>query len=223
MIMKRKLKKLLPVMATVLFLITLGCSKDKDDDGFEGGSESVIEVKISNLDNYSKKIDYVDAQIFEYYNDAYIPVGSAPFVNGSFRVELSSEIDESYLESVKRNMPAGITFSNPNAKITVLELFGRNKNDAHFSASFSCQTYNPMSNTPDSGAAATYIYSDSDVKITGTTTEYDAKSDLTAISEYNLSLKRGWNIVYGQYEHKGTSYKNTISNKVPNGLKWWAL
>ncbi|MDR2231602.1 MAG: hypothetical protein LBE56_00600 [Tannerella sp.] len=222
----KKLKLLLP--ATVLSLSFLaGSCSDDNAPGIEtnkDGTISVIEGKIFNELDESVEIKTVGGCLWDDWDNIYV-VSMAPFENGGFRMELPPEVtDESYLEllyPVFAEIPE-IKFSDTKVKYRELEIFANRGSEIEMGAyDVYLQTVDPaLSKVPDKGAYCIFTYVDRDVTITGKVTS-ESELDPLAVSEIDLSLKKGWNAVYSEFDYTSKPARTKSSTKAPSGLKWW--
>jgi hypothetical protein len=162
-----------------LFTVVALCSCNKDEDD-ENGNVQVPDntfIAVENGASYNGKIDVVKAEIYTENNGDYITLASAPYENGGFTIDLPESVNVQYLESMD-NIPQGLTVSNPNAKIGMVDL------NAYKSDTVTGQFYYGI--THWEGIIA---YFDSDLSITGSYTLTDKKV-------YNVHGKKGWNMVY---------------------------
>ncbi|MDR1454336.1 MAG: hypothetical protein LBJ01_01675 [Tannerella sp.] len=243
--MNTKLKKLWMLPAVVLWMAVAGCGDDgpggsgtdknstdsesgTDDEngtGDENGTDSedgtvfVIEARADDWDN-AFPLGYVEAQFHKDDDDYYLIAGSR-FENGAFRLEFSSMVDERFLYPIMgAGAPPWLKVSNPDAKVREVEFFGLNEKGGYRVAILKYTTFDTHDHDFESGSDGYFLYADSAVTLIGSTSEFDAEYGITAEYEYNVSLKKGWNVVYQHIEIEGMTIKLTLSNKNPGGLKW---
>jgi hypothetical protein len=113
------------------------------------------------------------------------------------------------------DMPEGITVSDSQAKGCGIELKGFKSNQVVGAFQYT------LTNDTDAGNEGAYVYVDKNVTITGSYSEIFWEATVKEV--YDLSLKKGWNIVYVQTTASETDLSATmkISNEKITGLKWF--
>ena len=200
-------------LTTVVFN---SCDKDDDNDG------NASKITATNVINGSTNIKTVKALIYwesgenDYGKDA---ITQAPYLNNGFTLELPATLGAKYLETLDADDLEGITVSDRNFKSGFLDdLRGYNENDEEI-GDFYLEEENE-----DSEHDAVWLYVDRDVTIKGETKYIDEEYDEEYIEKYDLTLKKGWNIVYGSdtesYENGRDVYSYTMSSKKPSGVNY---
>lgn len=199
-------------------------SCDKDDDN-DGGTNGVNASKISatNVINGSTKIITVKALADwksgdnVYRSDA---ITQAPYQNNGFTLELPATVGDKYLVTTNdADYLKEISVSDKNSKFYFLyDLSGYNVDDDEIGY-FSLEAEND-----DIYHNTSWVYVDRDVTLKGESKEIDEEYDEESIEKYDLTLKKGWNIVY---ESDTESFKNginvdsyTISSNKPSGVNY---
>jgi hypothetical protein len=153
-----------------------------------------------------------------------IVLATGTYSNGGFRINLPATVDEKYLEPSIENLLEftssflteyyGMKVSDSNAKYSWVSIYGYDKSDNHV-ASFSYEVeYKDIAEI-----TGHYIYVDRDVTITGLHKGIYGYSTSTT---FNLSLKKGWNIMYAKYSRASdTEGDEEWTNDAPSGIKWW--
>ena len=191
------------------------CERDDDNDGGTNGK-----ITATNVINGSTQIKTVKALAYwesgenDYGSDA---IAQAPYQNNGFTLELPATLGAKYLETPDADDLEGITVSDKNFKSAFLDdLSGYNENDEEI-GSFYLEEVNE-----DSEHYTSWIYVDRDVTIKGENNEVDEEYDV--VNKYDLTLKKGWNLVYDSYTE---SYKNgqhvyssTMTSKKPSGVNY---
>ena len=195
-------------------------SCDKDDDN-NGGGNTTSKITATNVINGSTQIKTVKALVYwesrdEDGNDA---IAQGPYQNNGFTLELPATLGAKYLETLDADDLEGITVSDRNFKSGFLDdLRGYNENDEEI-GDFYLEEENE-----DSEHDAVWLYVDRDVTIKGETKYIDEEYDEEYIEKYDLTLKKGWNIVYGSdtesYENGRDVYSYTMSSKKPSGVNY---
>ena len=193
------------------------CDKDDDNDGGTNASK----ITATNVINGSTQIKTVKALVYwesgdEYGNDA---IAQGPYQNNGFTLELPATLGAKYLETLDADDLEGITVSDRNFKSGFLDdLRGYNENDEEI-GHFYLEEEND-----DSEHYTSWIYVDRDVTIKGENNEIDEEYDEEYIDKYDLTLKKGWNIVYGSdtesYENGRDVYSSTFTSKKPSGVSY---
>jgi len=225
--MKIKRFYLFCIVFTCFGIVLTSCSK-KDDGSDILGSSSVttINAKVENGSSYS--FDNVKAVMY-FDNSGEFVVGESKYSNGEFNIELPETVDKAYLYQIVESEFAGLTISDKTALGNGITI------EAYESGSYEGDFYyGSVSQNGLITSVGGYIYVDRDVNITGSTTETDYDSynfPIPMTISANVTLKRGWNIVYMtksvslKLDGSGnaTSGSGTISytSKEQGGLKWY--
>jgi hypothetical protein len=154
------------------------CDKDKGNDDDNSGL-ALGRIEVENGNSYNGEIDTVKVVIEIEIEDGVV-VYSAPYTNGGFTLNLPESVDNKYLEKIGEEMSGGFNVSNANVKGCAAILA------AYKSGSVVGSFYHGTKIFP--GAL---MYVDDALTVTGSQDEGEGM----AIT-YNLSLKKGWNMVY---------------------------
>jgi len=180
-------------LTTVVFN---SCDKDDDNDG-----DTALKITATNVINGSTNIKTVKAKIYwesgenDYDEDA---IAQAPYLNNGFTLELPTTLEAKYLETMDLE---GIAVSDKNFKSYFLyDLRGYNEDDDEIGY-FYLEEENG-----DNFYYTSWIYSDRDVTMEG---ENDGE-------KYNVTLKKGWNVVYDSYTDDGFS----LTSQKPSGVNY---
>jgi len=184
-------------LTTVVFN---SCDKDDDNDGDTNGGNA-LKITATNVINGSTNIKTVKAKIYwesgenDYDEDA---IAQAPYLNNGFTLELPTTLEAKYLETMDLE---GIAVSDKNFKSYFLyDLRGYNEDDDEIGY-FYLEEENG-----DNFYYTSWIYSDRDVTMEG---ENDGE-------KYNVTLKKGWNVVYDSYTDDGFS----LTSQKPSGVNY---
>lgn len=176
------------------------CDKDDDNDGDTNGGNA-LKITATNVINGSTNIKTVKAKIYwesgenDYDEDA---IAQAPYLNNGFTLELPTTLEAKYLETMDLE---GIAVSDKNFKSYFLyDLRGYNEDDDEIGY-FYLEEENG-----DNFYYTSWIYSDRDVTMEG---ENDGE-------KYNVTLKKGWNVVYDSYTDDGFS----LTSQKPSGVNY---
>lgn len=187
-------------LTTVVFN---SCDKDDDNDGDTNGGNA-SKITATNVFNGSTNIKTVKALIYwesgenDYGKDA---ITQAPYLNNGFTLELPTTLEAKYLETFDADDLEGIAVSDKNFKSCFLEdLRGYNEDDDEIGY-FYLEEENG-----DNDYYTSWIYSDRDVTIKG---EDDGE-------KYNVTLKKGWNVVYDSYIDDSYSF----TSQKPSGVNY---
>ena len=218
--MKKYFLSNLIIAALIISAAFVSCNKD-DDDG--GNTATSITAKIDNASEFSdvKKVKIM-AEYYENNTWKEYALAEADFKDGGFTINLPATVDAKYLEPYdEEEMPQEINVSNTNAKtLWIWSVKGFNSADEQI-ARFWCGKEDSNSDT-----SMNWLYTDSDVNISGTNTSTEEEDDVvyefTVI--YSLVLKKGWNVVYDTYSQtkQGNKYieKYEAKSSAVSGLKW---
>ncbi len=180
------------------------CKKDDDGPGTSSIEDNKITatVSASNVDNVKALVDVSGDNMGNLTGTS---VANSSFSNG-FTLTLPATVDAKYLEEFDDDdFPSGISVSDKSAKTGEIVIVGYDKAGAQLG------TFWYASNTWDAG----FIYADKNVTITGSGTDKYGDTEV-----YNVSLVKGWNIIYGTETEKNDVSTYTYTTSDPGGLKW---
>ena len=183
----------------------------------------------------------LDARSFQNTTAHPIAGVSAPFINGGFELLLPPTIDRNLVElrpiteEWAEILEASFEISNKDALGYFIDYILVKQGDIDFAAlvrAGEMTTYLPESDYADFGIQAlifqyqalAFQYVDSDVTITGVSTEYSDGFEITHFVD--LDFRRGWNIVYvtvigNELEYRISSHITTHDIEAVNvELKW---
>lgn len=193
-------------LTTVVFN---SCDKDDDNDGDTNGGNA-SKITATNVFNGSTNIKTVKALIYwesgenDYGKDA---ITQAPYLNNGFTLELPTTLGAKYLETIDADDLEGIAVSDKNFKSCFLDdLRGYNEDDDEIGY-FYLEEENG-----DNFYYTSWFYSDRDVTIKGEYKEIDEEY----INNYDLTLKKGWNVVYDSY----TDDSYSLTSQKPSGVNY---
>jgi hypothetical protein len=201
----------LAAFACAVFLFT-GCNKD--DNGLDSTDITAIDAKVENGNNYNSKVEvvkamvWVDAASSDSGSGVDHEIASGDYTKGGFALDLPKTVDDNYLSLIKTDdMPDGITISDSDVK----------GNSVSFSAYKSGDEVGYFDYiSQDSTTYAGFIYVDRKVTIkgSGTDTKYGYKY------KYDVSLIKGWNIMYMKETEVNNVYTEEATSKAPSAMKW---
>ncbi|MDR2070285.1 MAG: hypothetical protein LBP81_02560 [Treponema sp.] len=210
----------------------LGCV-----NGSEPGEETTIDIPVTSVQVYlwSKGSEtpspYTgDGEVIYYSydgrkNKGLVYGGAGTITNGKLTLKLPAAVEDQYLEPIGETFDASldkgsITVSPGDAKVFSVYGFDIIKNEESAYRLY----YEKYDDVSEDYIA--YIYSSTEVTVTGSVTEIEDKGTQYAWTRtYNLKLKKGWNAVYlHEYwdEDDNTSGDaiTTDGSGIPSGLKW---
>jgi hypothetical protein len=209
------MKKIIMTMAAFICAVTVftGCNKDDDDSG--SSSITSISATVESGSSYNSSIETVKAMVD--VDDVYSAIASGKYNNGGFSINLPQTVDDQYLEKMTTDMPDGIKVSDSQAKGCGIELKGYKSDQEVGTFQYT------LTNDTDAGNEGAYVYVDKNTTISGSYSE--TLWGVTIKAVYDLSLKKGWNIVYMQTTASATDLSATmkISNEKITGLKWFFI
>ena len=204
-------------------IIITGCSKNDSTD--DNSSIKVINATVENGSDYNSKIDAVKGLLNSTmgYNsetdsisvDGY-EVESANFKSGGFTLDLPETVDTKNLQKIHNNeIPNGVSMSDTSVYGNFLSIM------AYKSGSLIGEFYYGTEDTTSLLNYALYLYVDRKVTITGTGSKQDDYGTTTNLT-YNVSLKKGWNIMYEteNISDSGESTTVEVTSVLPDNLKW---
>jgi hypothetical protein len=181
----------------------VGC-KD-DDDGPEtstvAGNKITATVSASGV---VKVKAFIDAG--HYDGERSPAIAECDYSNG-FTLALPETVDTKYLDPIDAWFLSGneVSTSDENAKMNELVIAGYNA-DGNRTGTFYYE-----SKTWD----AIFVYADRNVTVTGSYTYSDGDKEI-----YNISLVKGWNIVYITGSEKNDVVTDTYTTSNPGGMSW---
>jgi hypothetical protein len=225
--MKKNLKFLMSL--AIIGMAFVSCEPTDEDLINEGK----INVTVENGTSYNSKIDSVYAELgYETEDDfGYEVVAKAPYLNGGFSIALPKSLEAKYLSNITEGMPNDLTISDKTAKVSALESFSAYKNGEYVGdfvkTNIDEQAMEDMEmedyfSLMESGIyTIQYVYVDKPTTISGSFVESDDEVEIS--SNYNLSLKKGWNTMVSKMSMSITEATGSleISNSEPEGLKWF--
>ena len=210
-------------------LLTLGlttavfnsCTKDDESDNGKAGT-----ITATNVVNSSSQIATVKAEVW--YNDNKDVLAEAQYKNNGFTLKLPATVDAKYLESMFEDDEdmAGVTVSDKTAKgFSISKFRAYDKNDKEIGRLMYASA-DPSSDNNDNYSGAMWLYVDKNVTIKGQNKDKDEEYNEEYIANYNLTLKKGWNICYISETYTNNksakTYTTTVASKKPSvTLKWY--
>ena len=181
------------------FLLLLGffsamfysCQKDEDND-----AQTVMTITASNIVNSPNSIAIVKCQSYNPVTHGYdYTVAETPFANGGFTLTLPETVPSIYLKDFwdGEEIPTGISVSDTTAKTLECTPYTYNTNDKETGYFYYANADYSLEDS-DFESEALWMYVDKNTKIKGKHT-YTEDADLN-VDEYNLNLKKGWNLIY---------------------------
>ena len=211
-------------LASIIFY---GCATDvalkdnSEDIVFDG--RTVI-AKVENGNEYNELFKTVKAAIMWGERLEWHVITTSNYSNGGFILTLPQTIDDKYLSTIDKEHYWGnfqllgggkLAISNKNVKLTVITDIS--SYDVHNERIDGLLYLNLHSATSDTWAHFWYV--DSDVTINGSYTS-DSHGDYN--EKWNVSLKKGWNIVYETRRWRDDGHEYEYSTHV-EGLKWYCF
>ncbi len=229
--MNRVIRKIgvLALMSMSLLFVSSCRDKDKDNDPPKPMDASKINgtVFTEKSINANNTLQAVTEIVKENEEDIEEILGSTTIKDKKFSLSLSTP---KHLEegSIKDNLGTleGVNISNPDVKIIslgALELLNGGTMPSSSKDFVFCSNELPKLDTTIGGITikniVVYMYSDSDVTIKGTATPNE---DETVKVNFDLSLKKGWNLVLNREKENSDREVINISS-IPANYKWYLL
>ncbi|MDR1199263.1 MAG: hypothetical protein LBK94_09695 [Prevotellaceae bacterium] len=145
-------------------------------------------------------------------------VATAEYVNGGFTLTLPANIDSRHLKEMMGVPPSGMTVSDMNAKLTVIDAYGFiGVKSGHRTGEFQYITAADIYDL----TSVLFFYADRNVTWDG---DYIDNNGNTEVWD-NVSFKKGWNTVYYTVIHHNDNTNTSINSTTkPNvTLKWTYL
>jgi hypothetical protein len=211
------MKKAIFTLAAFIFAATIftGCNKDEDE-----GSAVTINATVEDGASYATSIDDVKA-IIEDGDSILFVAASGNYTNGGFSLTLPKSVDVKYLSVMDTDMPEGITISDSKVKGSGVNFYG------YKSGEIVGMFQNGKMENEMFTAVESYIFVDGNITISGSSSETEdlLGMPITVKTNYNLKLKKGWNLVYLNMtpvlSETEISMTMDISNTQISGLKWY--
>ena len=208
--MKNAVKKISISVAIMTLAIMFfgGCEKDKDSPplvsgGFNGRVSATVDPEGYDLSAIKFVVPWNELDIDDEDFILGAQIGDAvAFTNNRFTINLpdpppsvSVWVDIKYALENYLGLSGTLKCSNPDAQVTDVDFVAWDGGEYLYG-----YFYN---STPDRKTVCIYVYSDSDVTVTG--------------GNVSISLKEGWNRLYNTDEGKGK-----VTTKAPDGeMKWF--
>jgi len=193
--------------ATLVFSAAImSCNKDDDNNGLSTSPVTSITASVDGGNALNNLIDEVKLITWNPYDyDDPIELASAKFTNGGFKIDLPETVSPDALDILPFN--PSINISDKSVKVVSYTNTIAVDEDGERIGVFEC--YKEDGKT---WVAMGLWYADGDVTITGKeTTQW-------GITNFNISLKKGWNQVF--FIEDETSWEETITTTTQSGLKW---
>ena len=208
--MKRFNLNFLAVAAIAVSVAFTSCDKDKDKDEelVSSAFDGKITVKVHNGEKYNDVFKTVRLTEYDDNGKAFI-IASGEYSNGGFTLNFVKTVPDKFLRV--QAFSGDIKTSNSKVKF-----YGADDDvegydaEGKFVDSFS---YHTDYSKNDFSAYAFFMYVDDDLTVTGTQNMEELRV------KYELSLKKGWNIVYS-YESEEKK-EGGLTTKAIDGLKWY--
>jgi hypothetical protein len=221
--MKKFLKFQILIAAMLACSLMVACGDDDNGDGWFNGTISGTVENANEFPNVRRI-----AATISFSEDDRISLAYGNFSNGRFTITLPQTMDARYLEDISDfsfidagKLPDNI--SNRNARLgTFWNLIGISSSSGAFSWDdwVTEVKYGKLHDDGDwLSTWVRFVYSDSNVTITGSHTERGTSWEETY--SYDLSLKRGWNRIYCTYKYESGSELYSFSSKSVSGLRWY--
>lgn len=210
-------------IVTCICLSSVFTSCKKDDDGPGTSAVSSLIAKVEGGSAYNSKVDVVKVllnidETYDSKTQEYIWVGdevaSGSYADGGFTIDLPETVSSKYLSTLYA--PDGINISDTKAQVGMSGFLIGYKSGVEVGEFVYAKV-----NGDDVEPTGMFFYADRDVTMTGSASEKDGS--YTDNYSFNVSFKKGWNIVYASYDEskdgKTTTYSLTTSD--PGNMKWY--
>jgi hypothetical protein len=194
------------------------CDKDDDNNG-SANSDNASKITATNVACSSTQIKTAKATAYWESGDDYSSdvIAQAPYQNNGFILELPATLGDKYLFTIDMDDMEGIYVSENNFKSSFpVILRGYNGDDNEIG-------YFYLAEINWSWHETSWIFVDRDVTIKGE--NVDEIYGYKYIEKYDLTLKKGWNIMYSNDEDKAEGYNmymhvSTYSSKKPSEVNY---
>jgi len=205
--MKKLLKKLALLPLFCGLVLTSACSND-DENGNDiptSWFDGTITATVVNGNDYNDLIRRIVALCVENNEE----IASGTWLNGGFSITLPATLPNDMLFSLYEEAGAGVIISNRDAKIIETVAFLAFDSEGH---NVGVLIYGDLE------IMVAFTYADRDVTVTGGFTNDDFGFSFSVT--HNVSLKRGWNKVFGTERTTETGIEVSTSTQPINGLRW---
>lgn len=198
-----------------------------NDDDYKESKLTKIVGTVENVDEVPTDMDSVCISIYDIQNQKDIIISKYLLQkNGNFNIALPAAIDDKYLYTFEESAQEGITLSDKNAKTRGISISGIK--DGTVSGSLFQRNYNSETE-PEIIYEAAICYSDRYFTIKGESDIMlnDGEGSIyKGIGKYDITYKKGWNIVYTKHYTEGEGENITYilemtSNSNNAELKWY--
>jgi hypothetical protein len=210
------MKQILGVLFFVMcVVVSSSCKKDEETKGL------VVKAVVENGNDYNSMIDEVKACV--YYdatgNENFVLgfIATGKYEKGGFNLTLPSVIDNKYLTKLDGLIGIeSIIISDPNLMLAPIEEFvGYQGADPVGVFSFG----NGIETEAEIETLATYFYSDRNASVKGELSSIE--DDYTMTLVYDMTLKKGWNLVYAIISGDPvTGFTTLVTTTSVDNLKW---
>lgn len=182
------MKKLIFILAACVGIAPFFTSCDKADDE---ASALKITATVTDGASYNALVDEVKALVLNDDETADV-LASCTYANGGFSLTLPGTVDEQYLSKIDMDEPEEIKISDTEVMGCGVDFYayksGVEAGALELSYTDGLTTY----------ASAGYLYVTGKTTISGTYAETEEMLGVpvSVKTTYNLSLKKGWNVVY---------------------------
>ncbi|GHT48709.1 hypothetical protein AGMMS49982_00540 [Bacteroidia bacterium] len=205
----KKIKNVFLLAAMAVSAGFVGCNKEDDDVVIQSSVVSGGTIR-ETIPVGSTEIDSVT---FEVKGEV---LAKGTYVDGVLTITLPATLDSKYFPS-DANFGEGVTVSDPNVKV-----YGDDEFPIYaYKYGIKVGKFDYGDETGTIIDDAGLYYADRDVTITGTSTRTD--DGWTYITNFNVSLKKGWNKMFFTGSENETTKTRTdnVTTTEPSGLKWF--
>jgi hypothetical protein len=211
------MKRILVVLTVFVCTATIFAACNKEEDEVNAVT---INATVEEGASYATSIDDVKAVIADGDSILFV-VASGNYTNGGFSLTLPKSIDGKYLSAMDTDMPEGIKISDSKVKGCSVGFNG------YKSGEIVGMFQNGKIEDEMFTATESYLFVDGNIKISGSSTETSdlMGTPITLKTNYDLTLKKGWNLAYLNITITVTETEIImtldISNTQLSGLKWY--
>jgi hypothetical protein len=215
--MKNLFLKLGLLPALILVAVVFGSCGDNDP---KLPDNTVIAARnVAALSGNTDEIALVRAMAYDWDGDGWTSIAEATFQNNGFTLQLPASLPDNFLRPIAGRFPdnAAITLTgNSNAKWSpVIEFVALCEND---NATGSIHLVGGVEIENLTGTAASWVYANSDVSVTG---DFQLDGDFLSRIVINLNLRKGWNNVYTTASTENDIFVLTTTTQRPSGFFIW--
>ena len=214
----KKFRLLATLLVVALCTTTIFTScRNGDDENGNGGNAATVTA--TNVIGTTSGIATARATVWETDSEFRETIVQAPFQNRGFTLQLPTPPSRLLHPFAGGNIPTGITISDNTVRMASVDFRAYNSAGDDIGYFYFANWSWANDELPNDGTGALWLYVDRNVTITGEVRdnawehndmEYDDGMEYVWIENFNLNLRKGWNIIYAR--HTRTTAGNVVTS-----------